>query len=296
MIAALALALTLTAGDQEALNAARDLYASAAYEDALAVLNRMPDTTRTPDEARTLSQYRAFCLLALGRNAEAERAIENLIQVDPTYQPPASDMSPRVRTAFTEVRRRVMPSIIQQTYAHAKTAYDRKEFDIAAAGFGRVLEVMSDPELSALYGQPPLSDLRTLAGGFRDLAVTAATPPPLPVAAPPAAVTPPPVAPVMRPPRVYTSADADVRPPVVVRQDLPAFSGPVVMARQGAIEVTIDESGAVEQVRMRQSVTPPYDAQAVKAAAGWRYQPALVDGQPVKYRKIVQVTVKPKNQ
>src|SRR5262245_62714111 len=107
MIAALALALTLTAADQEALNAARDLYASAAYEDALAVLNRMPDTTRTPDEARTLSQYRAFCLLALGRNAEAERAIENLIQVDPTYQPPAGDMSPRVRTAFTDVRRRV---------------------------------------------------------------------------------------------------------------------------------------------------------------------------------------------
>src|SRR5687767_80440 len=115
MIAVLALALTLTTTDQDALNAARDLYASAAYEDALAVLNRMPETTRTPDEARTLSQYRAFCLLALGRTAEAERAIEILITRDPTYQPPASDMSPRVRTAFIEVRRRVLPSIIQQT-------------------------------------------------------------------------------------------------------------------------------------------------------------------------------------
>src|SRR6476619_1436326 len=188
MITAFALALSLFAadGDQDALNAARDLYASAAYEDALAVLNRVSDASRPPDEARAVSQYRAFCLLALGRTAEAERAIETMITRDPTYQPPAGDMSPRVRSAFGEVRRRIMPGIIQQTYAQAKSAYDRKEFDIAAAGFGHVLEVMKDPELAALFGQPPLADLRTLAGGFRDLAVSAATPPPLPVV-PPAA-------------------------------------------------------------------------------------------------------------
>ena len=295
MIAVLALALTLTTADQDALNAARDLYASAAYEDALAVLNRMPEaTTRTPDEARTLSQYRAFCLLALGRTAEAERAIETLITRDPTYQPPASEMSPRVRTAFIEVRRRVLPSIIQQTYAHAKSAFDRKEFEIAAAGFGRVLEVMSDPELAALYGQPPLSDLRTLAGGFRDLAVTAATPPPLPVAPPPVAA--PPVVPsVPKPPRVYTSADPGVTPPLVLRQELPGFNGQMLMAKPGAIEVLIDETGAVEFVKMRQSVTPPYDALAVKAAQMWRYMPATVEGRPVKFRKLVQITVKPKS-
>jgi TonB family protein len=294
MIAVLALALTLTTADQDALNAARDLYASAAYEDALAVLNRLPEaTTRTPDEARTLSQYRAFCLLALGRTAEAERAIETLITRDPTYQPPASDMSPRMRTAFIDVRRRVLPSIIQQTYAQAKGAYDRKEFEIAAAGFGRVLEVMSDPELAALYGQPPLADLRTLAGGFRDLAVTAATPPPLPVAPPPVAAAP--VVPsVPKPPKVYTSADPEATPPLVLRQELPGFSGQMLMAKPGAIEVTIDETGAVEQVRMRQSVTPPYDAQAIKAAQTWRYMPATVEGRPVKYRKIIQVTVKAK--
>lgn len=295
MIAALALALTLTTADQDALNAARDLYASAAYEDALAVLNRVPEASRPPDEARTLSQYRAFCLLALGRTAEAERAIETLIKRDPTYQPPASEMSPRVRTAFTEVRRRVMPTIIQQTYAQAKSAYDRKEFEMAAAGFGRVLEVMADPELAALYGQPPLSDLRTLAGGFRDLAVTAATPPPLPAAAAAPVVPAPAAPPVVVPPRVYTSADPEVSAPQVIRQDLPNFIGQVLMAKQGAIEVTIDETGSVEEVRMRQSVSPPYDAQAVKAALNWRYVPAMVQGKPVKYRKVVQVTVKPKS-
>ncbi len=79
-----------------------------------------------------------------------------------------------------------------------------------------------------------------------------------------------------------------------MRQELPSYSGPMMMAKQGAIEVTIDEMGMVEQVRMRQSVTPPYDAQAVKAAQNWRYMPATVEGKPVKYRKVVQVTIKPK--
>jgi len=293
MIAVLALALTFAAADQESINAARDLYASAAYEDALAMLNRVPDASRPPDEARAVSQYRAFCLLALGRNAEAERAIETMITRDPTYQPPAGDMSPRVRSAFVEVRRRIMPGIIQQTYAQAKSAYDRKEFEIAAAGFGHVLEVMSDPELAALFGQPPLADLRTLAGGFRDLSVSAATPPPLPVAPPAPAAAP--VAPaVVQPPRIYNSTDAGVTPPQVIRQELPGYVGPMLMAKQGAIEVTIDETGSVVLARVRQSVAVQYDAQALKAAQNWKYIPATVDGKPVKFRKLVQVTVKPK--
>ena len=295
MIAMLALALTFAAADQESINAARDLYASAAYEDALAVLNRVPDASRPPDEARAVSQYRAFCLLALGRTAEAERAIETMITRDPTYQPPAGDMSPRVRSAFGDVRRRIMPGIVQQTYARAKSAYDRKEFEIAAAGFGHVLEVMSDPELAALFGQPPLADLRTLAGGFRDLSVSAATPPPLPVV-PPAAPVAAAVAPtVVQPPRIYTSNDTGVVAPQVIRQELPGFSGTMLTAKQGAIEVTIDETGAVVMARMRQSVAPQYDAQAIKAAQAWKYSPATVDGKPVKYRKLVQVTIKPKS-
>ena len=293
MIAALALALSLVNGDQDALTAARDLYAAAAYEDALAVLNRVPEDGQPADEARTLSQYRAFCLLALGRNAEAEHAIEVMIARDPTYQPPAGDMSPRVRTAFLEVRRRVLPGIIQHTYTEAKTAFDRKEFETAAAAFGHVLEVMSDPELTALYDQPPLADLRTLAGGFRDLAVSAsAPPPPLPVVARPIAM--PATAPVFKSPRIYTAADNDVVPPQPLRQELPPFQGQLGMVKQGAIEVIIDENGAVEFARIRASMTVPYDAQALKAARGWRYVPATSEGNPVKFRKVVQVTVKPR--
>lgn len=274
--------------DQDSVAAARDLYASAAYEDALAVLNRLPGSGR-PDETKTIEQYRAFCLLALGRSAEAERAIETVVSADPMYRP-SSDLSPRVRAAFTDVRRRILPTIIQQKYAQAKTAYDRKEYASATAQFAGVLDSMNDPDVAGVLDRPPLSDVRMLATGFKDLAASAAAPPPAPVATPPAPAAP--VAVVPKAPRVYTTTDAAVIPPVVVRQDLPPYPGQILVPRQGMLEVLIDETGAVEVAFMRVSVTSVYDQLAVAAARNWRYRPATLNGTPVKYKKAVQVTVK----
>ena len=67
---------------QDSLATARDLYASAAYEDALAVLNRLR-TSSSSEDGRSIEQYRAFCLLALGRSDEAERAIEAVVVSQP---------------------------------------------------------------------------------------------------------------------------------------------------------------------------------------------------------------------
>src|ERR1700722_6481709 len=105
-----ALALTMLLMGQQSLSSARDLYASAAYEDALAVLNGMTPANRPPDEVATIEQYRAFCLLALGGRAGAEHAIEGVVSGEPTYQPSA-DLSPRVRAAFSDVRKRMLPAI-----------------------------------------------------------------------------------------------------------------------------------------------------------------------------------------
>lgn len=291
-IAAALLLMTapLFASDQESIAAARDLYASAAYEDALAILNKLPESGRPTEEARAIEQYRAFCLLALGRTAEAEHAIETVVAAEPMYRP-ANDLSPRVRTAFSDVRRRVLPSIIQQKYQQSKAAYDRKEFAAAAAGFGRVLEAMNDPDVAGVIGQPPLSDLRTLAVGFKDLATTAAAPPPPPPVATPAPAPVEPPAP--KPPRIYGTGDADVTAPVSLRQELPPYPGQVVMPRQGVLEVVIDETGTVESALMRVSVASNYDSMAVAAARNWRYRPATLNGTPVKFRKTVQVTIKP---
>src|SRR5262245_28931351 len=123
----------------DSLTAARDLYAAAEYEDALVLLNTLQSGDHAPDERRTIEQYRAYCLLALGRSADAEQAIAAVVTATPLYKPTVADASPRVRSAFTEVRRRMLPSIIQQRYAAAKEAFDRKNFAVSAALFTEVV-------------------------------------------------------------------------------------------------------------------------------------------------------------
>lgn len=287
----------LPAAADNTLAAARDLYAAAAYEEALTILNRLSEGTHGPDEERGIQQYRAFCLLALGRTADAEQAIAAVVAVQPRYQPGESDVSPRVRTTFAEVRRRVLPTVIQQQYAIAKSSYDRKNYAEAAERFNYVLEVMNDPEVRPVAAQPPLSDLRVLATGFRDLAVTAATPPPAPKPEPPPPAAPPapePVAPAVPvAPRIYHSGDRNVVPPITVRQLLPPFpnSAAIPKQAQGVIEVVIDETGAVEQALIRVPLNAAYDRQAVIAARSWTYRPATLNGVPVKFRKAVQINV-----
>src|SRR5947209_6802322 len=165
---------------QDSLAAARDLYASAAYEDALVVLNRLRNTDHSADDGRAIEQYRAFCLLALGRADEAERAIEAVVAAQPSYRPSEAEVSPRLRAMFTDVRRRTLPTIIQDRYAQAKATFDRKEYAAAAQAFKQVLDMIADPDVGAAGGQPPLSDLRTLATAFYELSAKAAAPPPPP--------------------------------------------------------------------------------------------------------------------
>jgi TonB family protein len=287
-------ASTATAQDRD-LSAARELYASAAYEDALVALNRLRSTDHPPSQSPIIEQYRAFCLLALGRATDAEQAIEAVVTADPSYHPADSELSPRIRTTFAEVRRRMLPVIIQQKYTQAKAAYDRKDYAAAASGFSQVLATMADPDVASEASRSPLSDMRVLAVGFQELSAKAAAPPPAPL--PVVQTAPPPPAPVApaapQLSRVYTAEDRTVVPPQVINQTLPGFRGVTPVERIGRIEVTIDETGAVESAVMTMSVNSTYDKMAVAAARTWRYVPAKVDGTPVKFKKVVQVTVRP---
>ncbi|MCU1383279.1 MAG: hypothetical protein JWL71_1976 [Acidobacteria bacterium] len=291
-IGALTILLALSAAGASAqegdLGSARDLYASAAYDDALVVLNRLRSADHPASQSRTIEQYRAFCLLALGRAADAEQAIEAVVAAEPSFEPGDADASPRIRQAFTAVRRRMLPSIIQQRYATAKAAFDRKEFAAAAEGFSQVLAALGDKDVAAEAKQPPLADLRTLAGGFQELAAKASAPPPPPppVVAPPA----PPATPAA--PRIYTGGETGIVAPVIVNQTLPPFPGQSVFPRNGKLEVVIDESGAVESATMTSTVTQNYDAMVLAATRNWRYRPATLNGVPVKFRKMVQITIK----
>jgi hypothetical protein len=292
--ALLLLSLGSIAAAQDSLVSVKTLYASAAYEDALTAIDRLRSAGPAASDSRGLEQYRAFCLLALGREAEATRALEDLITTDPFFAPDQNDMSPRVLTLFQGVRRRMLPTLVQQKYAMAKATYDRKEYAAAADQFTYVISLLDDPDMDQKAAG--LGDLRTLAGGFLDLAKGAAAPPkpPQPVVEPaPPAPPPPPVK------TMYDGSDTHVTPPVVQRQDIPPFPmspGPFINTpmRPGVIEIVIDEVGRVERVTMRQSISPVYDATLLTAAAGWRYKPALRDGKPVKYRKLIQVNIEPR--
>jgi hypothetical protein len=61
----------------------------------------------------------------------------------------------------------------------------------------------------------------------------------------------------------------------------------------GVLELVIDNSGAVESAMMRVPVNPQYDRIALTAARNWLYQPATLDGAPVKYLKRIQVSLVP---
>jgi pyruvate/2-oxoglutarate dehydrogenase complex dihydrolipoamide acyltransferase (E2) component len=290
------------------LATARDLYASARYDEALAVLNGIrPTSNDVVTERKWIEQYRSLCLLALGRGSEAEVAIAAVVTADPLFQPTESDASPRVRTAFSDVRQRLLPEIVRTRYNVAKASYDRRDFALAERQFRELVALLEDPQMGGRLG-----DLRILATGFLDLSTAAlAPPPPPPPPAPappvepkreeaPAPVAPAPVsqqpaAPATRPAakQVYTAEDAGVTVPVIVRQDVPRVQ-PHILAQArpiGMLEVVIDELGRVTGLTMRSPVHPLYDPLLMAAAREWKYQPATLNGRAVKFRKMIKISV-----
>jgi hypothetical protein len=295
---------------QDSLDAARQLYASASYNEALSMLDRLkPQLAGDQVRVNAVDQYRAFCLLAVGRQPEAERAMEAIVASEPGFQPEGS-ASPRLLSAFRDVRKRVLPGAVRQRYQAAKASYDRKAYGEAIVQFDAVLALLDSPDV--LAADPAFADLRTLAQGFRDLATSASAPPPEPP--PPAPASSPASAPADQPvsgpatpaatpaseavpapsaPATFSAADAGVTPPAVVRQQLPAWPPGVVMprGRRAVLDMVIDETGRVESIAVRPSILALYDSLIVAEAKRWSYKPALKDGAPVRYRKLFQIVV-----
>jgi TonB family protein len=61
----------------------------------------------------------------------------------------------------------------------------------------------------------------------------------------------------------------------------------------GILEIVIDESGSVTGATMVQRVNIIYDQMLMSAAKRWRYQPAVRDGKPVTYRKLINIMLRP---
>jgi len=288
---------------QDPLAHAKDLYLSAAYDEALVLLEQLKSQP-APPSGTEIEQYRVFCLLALERSDEARKAIEDIVTADPFYRPSETQTSPRIRSVFQETRKKLLPSVIQRKYAEAKTSFEKKD-PKAVTQFEQLLMLLDDPDLMAT---PQLSDLRTVANGFRDLskAMASATPP---TPAPPVPVSTPSPAP---PSPVVAAAQASAvdapgepagdpslgfTPPVVVSQPIPQWIPPNTIDRltafRGLIEVAIDENGRVTSATVQQSVHPLYDQKLLAMARTWKYKPATRNGIPTASIKVVEIRLQP---
>jgi TonB-like protein len=293
----LTVALTAPAAAQEnSLETARNLYASARYDEALLVLNGLRPGPDVTNDLKAIEQYRSLCLLALGRAEEAEAAISAVIAADPMYQPSEAEASPRVRAAFAEVRQRRLPEIARERYSSAKAAFDRKDFARSEQEFRELLQLIDDPDMAGR-----LADLRVLVEGFLDLSTAAAAPPPAPQSAEPAPASPPPAPPPAPAPatpeaqsdRVFGAEDNGVVPPVAIKQEVPRLPSTIASQtrERGLMEIVIDEQGRVTHIELRGRMHPVFDSQLIAAAKDWRYRPATFNGRAVKYRKLVQINI-----
>jgi TonB family protein len=304
----LVLAASAFAAASDELARAKDLYRSASYDEALIALNQVARETSGATLVET-NELRLFCLIALDRKNEARVAIETMVNNDPFYKLSADQASPRVRTMFKDIRQSLLPGIVQREYAAAKTAFDQKDPE-APGQFERVLNLLDDPLLTPT---PAFADLRTVVTGFRDLAKARAPKPEPPPAAPSQQIQATPAlanVPASNPPvvgnertaisaersapAVYRDGDADVVPPVALKQTLPQWvvprgTDPGAWQPEGVLEVTIDESGNVANAILRKPFNASYDAQLLKAAREWKYEPARKAGVPVRFVRNVAI-------
>ena len=267
----------VSAQSQESLELrVRDLYASAEYDKALTAIGDSQDPAA--------QQYRALCLLALGRQADAEAAVKRLITSTPEFSLSAEDMPPRFITLFAQQRREIVPGVIRKLFAEAREDYRAKAFDRALPQFKRVLALSAEPELRSAEG---VDDIRLLAESFIEIAAASGAPRPEAVASAVAApVAPPPAtAPVRR----------AIQPAVAVRQEMPPWPAnfPVRTALSGSVRIRINTSGRVMSAVMVRAIEPRYDARVLAATHFWEYRPATENGVPVESESVVEITINP---
>ena len=297
---------------QDTLARAKDFYAAAAYEEALVVLQRLNAANPSTDK-NEVAAYQLFCLVALGRSDEARKTIESIVRTDPLYKLSDTQASPRVRAFFEDVRKPLLPEIVKLTYSRAKDSYDRKELETASKEFDRTIALIDE---IGPANDRALSDLRTLATGFRDLARAAPKPapePPPPAADPAAAGTTTtngsaPSGPVSTPAGkpatpsatadsepTFGPRDSDVTRPIAVKRTMPEWrptSVESMLEFRGSIELLISADGKVLSAAITDSVHPQYDQQLKQAALAWTFKPATKGGKPVRYRYAMDIQLK----
>jgi len=283
------------AGDD--LSAAKALYASGAYEEALTKLASVPPDGSSLD---TANEYRALCYLALGRTPDASRQIDELVSRSPLFKMSENEVPPRLVAMFHEARKKLLPSLVREGYSRAKSSFEQKSYSTAVSQLKNVLQLATDDDL-AEDPPPGMADIKLFAESFLKLAeteITNAEKAAADAAAATAAANKPAPPPPPLPDPIYSDADKDVKPPVDINRKMPEWRPPDQASQRmefrGVLRVVIDKSGAVELAAIIQAITPRYDQILVDAAKQWTFKPATKDGQPVRYQRLIQVVLSPK--
>jgi protein TonB len=234
-----------------------------------------------------LEQYRALCLIALGRISEAERAVAALVDADPTYVPPSSVASPRVLAMIAEIRRKELPGVARRVLDSGRAAYEAKDIPRAQRQFDLLLKLLDDP---IMEGRPEREDLLAVARGFSTLLVAAPAPRPeteRPAAPPAAAAGTPPAAPAV----------STFVPASVIQESLPIWTPPnPAVARNeynGAVKVRIGTDGRVKAATIDRPTHPAYDTALLNTARSWLYKPAMQNGTPIESERVIAVRLRP---
>jgi TonB family protein len=160
-----------------------------------------------------------------------------------------------------------------------------------------------------------MGELKMLATGFAQLSEAAASKTAAPAPAVTPATTAVPSAPAPNPARaaqkpaasadpappsgspIYSASDTMVTPPVSATRPVPPWVRPEALryfSFQGSLEVVVDEQGRVVAATMVKPITPTFDRLLINAAKNWRFEPARLAGQAVKYRLTYQYSLAPR--
>lgn len=271
-----------TAAAQEPLTKAKALYDAANYEEALVVLAsvQMPEA----------QQYKALCMLALGRAQDATGAVELLVSASPTFEPSAEEVPPRFVTLVSEAKKKLLPGIARKTFNEGRDQFKTGDREEALKKFDLVVKLTAS---AGFKDTSDAEDLRTLASGFIELAhASAPKPEPKPVAV--VAAAPAPEAPKVVETAAAGAASTEVIQPVVVRQAIPPIPSGIsgLGSPTASVKVEIGVDGKVLSASMQQASHPLYDRMVLQAARDWLYTPAMLNGRPVPSEKIVTIQLR----
>ena len=265
--ALLGAALLMVAAQQPALQLAIDLYWNGEYERTLQLLDSGLDT----DELVEGHKYRAFALVALERNDEVRAEFTALLELDPGHALDTALVSPKIVEQFELARQELSASLFEQ----GKASYFDGRYDEAHELLEKMMKVNPSSALGAEYVQ--------LARERIELEQrTAEIEPEVPET---------PEAPEVDPNRIY-NIGGGVAEPVAVRQDPPRYPPWDMRNRTEGdviLRLTIGRSGTVEDTEVVRSINQRMDAEATRAARNWRYEPARLNGEPVRVFKVVLI-------